>query len=91
MLIAAPAAGLGSGGAAALGLDPCYRWCFVLGNRAVVTGKECDRKCRKTDRYKCDSKCLSEKPNSPRDTKSCSKKCVGLKGPKGMDPETKDW
>lgn len=91
MLVVMVAAGLGGGGAAASGIDPCYRWCFVLGNRAGVTGKECNRRCRATERYKCDSKCISKNPNSPRDTKSCRSKCVGLPGPKGLEPSTKNW
>jgi hypothetical protein len=91
VLVVMVAAGLGGGGAAASGIDPCYRWCFILGNRAGVTGKQCNTRCRATDRYKCDSKCILKNGNSPRDEKSCRKKCIGLPGPEGMDPATKTW
>lgn len=92
MLIVLAAAGTGgSGGAAASSIDPCYRWCYILGNRAGVTSKQCNTRCRATDRYICDSKCIKKNANTPNSLKSCRAKCVGLPGPAGMDPSTKNW
>jgi hypothetical protein len=77
ILVFIVAAGLGGGGAAASGIDPCYRWCFILGNRAGVTGQECNRRCRASKRYACDTRCSRQSPNS----RTCRNKCVGLPGP----------
>lgn len=84
-------AGIGAGGAAASGIDPCYRWCFILNNRAGVTAKECNRRCRATERYQCDSACIKKNANSPSRLPSCRVKCVGLPGPEGLDPSTTNW
>jgi hypothetical protein len=91
MLVVMVAAGFGGGSASASGIDPCYRWCYILGNRAGVTTKECDKKCRASPRYICDSKCIRKNANLPREMKSCRASCIGLRGPKGLDPATKSW
>jgi hypothetical protein len=69
------------GDAAASGIDPCYRWCYILHNRAGVSAPECNRRCRASPRYVCDSKCVHTYPNSPRQLRSCQSKCTGLTGP----------
>jgi hypothetical protein len=75
------AVGFGAGGVAASGIDPCYNWCYILHNRAGVTAPECNRRCRASKRYVCDSNCSRKNPNSPRELRSCQSKCVGLPGP----------
>ncbi|MCU0731826.1 MAG: hypothetical protein MUE84_09595, partial [Hyphomonas sp.] len=62
-----------------------------LNNRAGVTSKECNVRCRATERYMCDSKCIKKNANTPSGLKSCRAKCVGLPGPAGLDPSTKSW
>ena len=62
-------------------IDPCYKTCFVLGNRGGVSAQECNRRCRASKHYVCDDRCFDRYPNSPRELKSCRSKCVGRAGP----------
>jgi hypothetical protein len=69
------------GGAAASGIDPCYNWCVILGNRAGATTQQCNNRCRASKRYACDTNCSRQFGNLPSRLSSCQAKCFGLSGP----------
>jgi hypothetical protein len=76
-------AGMGFGGpaTASQSIDPCYKACFLKDtNRSTAEKQDCNRRCRASDRYKCDSKCFKIYANSPNEQYACRKKCVGLPG-----------
>jgi hypothetical protein len=76
-------AGIGIGGPAiaAQGIDPCYKLCFInQANQSKAEKEDCNRRCRASDRYKCDTKCMRTYANAPRAQYECRKKCVGLPG-----------
>lgn len=75
-------AGMGFGGpaTASQSIDPCYKLCFIKqANQSKAEKQDCNRRCRASDRYKCDSKCIRTYAN-PSEQFDCRKKCVGLPG-----------
>jgi hypothetical protein len=75
-------AGMGFGGPATAlqSVDPCYKLCYMKqSNQSKAEKQDCNRRCKASDRYKCDSKCIKTYANSQQQY-DCRKKCVGLPG-----------
>ena len=54
-------AGMGFGGpaTASQSVDPCYKLCFMKeADQSLAQKQDCNRRCKASDRYKCDSKCI---------------------------------
>jgi hypothetical protein len=65
---------------ASQGVDPCYKLCYMSGKYPSKAEKQdCSTRCRASDRYKCDTKCIKTIGN-PQKQYECRKKCVGLPG-----------
>jgi hypothetical protein len=62
-------------------IDPCYKLCFITqANQSKAEKQDCNRRCRASDRYQCDTKCMKTYANFPQKEFDCRKKCVGLPG-----------
>ena len=58
-------AGMGFGGPATAlqSVDPCYKLCYMKqSNQSKAEKQDCNRRCKASDRYKCDSKCIKSTP-----------------------------
>jgi hypothetical protein len=61
-------------------IDPCYKLCFMKqSSQSLAEKQDCSRRCRASDRYKCDTKCVKTYAN-PQKQFDCRKTCVGLPG-----------
>ena len=48
-------------------IDPCYKLCFIKqANQSMAEKQDCSRRCRASDRYKCDTKCVKTIANPER-------------------------
>ena len=80
VIILAAGMGLGGPATASQGIDPCYKFCFMKqADQPLAQKQDCNRRCKASDRYKCDSKCIKTIGN-PQKQFECRKKCVGLPG-----------
>ena len=80
LLVFVAGLGLGNPATASQSIDPCYKLCFMKqANQSTAEKQDCNRRCRASDRYKCDSKCIRTIAN-PQKQFECRKTCVGLPG-----------
>ena len=81
LLVLVAGMGFGEPAIASQSIDPCYKLCFIKqANQSKAEKEDCNRRCRASDRYKCDSKCMKTYANFPHEQFDCRKKCVGLPG-----------
>ncbi len=80
LLVLVAGMGIGKLATASQTIDPCYKLCFMKqANQSTAEKQDCNRRCRASDRYKCDSKCIRTIAN-PQKQFDCRKTCVGLPG-----------
>lgn len=80
LLIVVAGIGIGGPATASQSVDPCYKLCFQKqADQPLAQKQDCNRRCKASDRYICDRKCIKTIGN-PQKQFDCRKKCVGLPG-----------